>query len=276
MTRPERVLFALGNLRLGVWYPNPRYYGRGEAAGWRDREAFDARWYQLHHPRPWYLAKEAVGLHRLRDPWVYVTDGGHYENLGLVELLRRRCTEIYCFDAAGDATDTFGTLSDAMRIARSELDVEIDLRPTPMKADKPDDVRSKLGVWPGVVRYRNPDGTETSGWLLVAKLCVPRNAPFDIIDLARTLTSFPTHPTADQLYTDQKLEAYRALGSHLGQQLRWTGMALRTLIEGYGLSVEQAVAIVQQALCSLPDPNPCAPAEPAHVVVHHGEGTSRR
>jgi hypothetical protein len=252
MSRPERFLMALGNLRLGVWYPNPRYNtSPGAVAKAGD---FDRDWYALHHPRPWYLVKEALGLHRLRDPWVYVTDGGHYENLGLVELLRRRCTEIYCFDAAGDATNTFGTLADAMRLAREEMDIEIDIRPTPLAPGKDDDGISHLGVWAGTVHYRDPDEV---GWLVIAKLTVPRGAPFDVIDLARTLPSFPTHPTADQLYTDQKFEAYRALGHHLGEQARLVGTTIRDLHFAYGDTVEKAVSTVDAALCALKDPAPC-------------------
>jgi hypothetical protein len=45
--------------------------------------------------------------------FLYVTDGGHWENLGLVELLRRGCTKIYCFDAAGDKEQTFFTIGEA-------------------------------------------------------------------------------------------------------------------------------------------------------------------
>ena len=259
MSRPERVLFALGNLRLGVWYPNPRYQQALTVGQNLQNAAFDWNWYRTHHPRPWYLAKEALGLHKLRDPWVYVTDGGHYENLGLLELLRRRCTEIYCFDASGDRPDTFGTLSDAMRLARAELGIEVDIRPTPMRPAKDAEGISRLGVWPGIVRY--PDVPDPA-WLVVAKLAVPRTAPFDVIDLACTLPSFPNHPTGDQLYTDQKLEAYRALGQHLGIQARMVGGAIRALIEDDGMTVEEAVEAVQDALCAVEDPAPCPEPPP--------------
>jgi hypothetical protein len=226
MTRPVRGLLALGNLRLGVWCPNPL----------RIRTAADSDWYERHHPRPWYLAKELLGIHRLTDRWIYVTDGGHYDNLGLVELLSRGCTEIYCFDAAGDSSDTFGTLADAMRIARVRYGIEIDLDTARLKADK--DGVSEAGVGAGLIRY--PGGGE--GWIVLAKLCVPKTAPFDIVDLARTLPAFPNHPTADQLYTDQKFEAYRALGHHLGE--RAVAMAARIVRhaprEGLATAVEWA------------------------------------
>jgi hypothetical protein len=250
MTRPERTLFALGNLRLGVWYPNPRYMAT--TASEADRGRFDKAWYDRHHPRPWYLVKEALGLHKLNDPWVYVTDGGHYENLGLVELLRRRCTEIYCFDAAGDQTSTFGTLADAMRIARAELGVEIKIDTRPLQSDEKG--MSKAGVGVGTVHYPpvTAGGRPLVGWIVIAKLTVPEKAPFDIIDLARTLRSFPTHPTSDQLYTDQKFEAYRALGAHLSAQAVELGGRIRRLTTRPGgessRDVPTAVALMQGSL----------------------------
>jgi len=64
----------------------------------------------------------------------------------------------------------------------------------------------------------------------VAKLAVPATAPFDVIDMARTLPSFPNHPTADQLYTDQKFEAYRALGHHLSEQAAALADDIRSLL----------------------------------------------
>jgi len=261
MSRPERCLFALGNLRLGVWYPNPIYFptpapdpARGAAS-----VGYDRTWYQNHRPSPKYLAKEAFGLHRLKDPWVYITDGGHYENLGLVELLRRGCRQIYCFDASGDRPDTFGTVADAMRLAREELRVEIDLRPEPMKPNSSG--ISRMGVWAGTVSY--PGGTTPDvGWIVIAKLAVPRTAPFDVIDLARTLPSFPNHPTADQLYTDQKFEAYRALGHHLGQQALQVGLTIRARMdEGY--DCKKAVDEVNQWLCDRKDPVTCAAEDAA-------------
>ena len=58
------------------------------------------------------------------------TDGGHYDNLGLVELLRRRCKLIYCIDASGAALPLADALAGAITLAREELGVEISFTQT--------------------------------------------------------------------------------------------------------------------------------------------------
>ena len=77
-------------------------------------------------PRPSHLIAEVFGRNSVNHKFLYVTDGGRYENLGLVELLRRGCTRIFCLDASGGRA--FEALGDAIALARSEVGVEIDDR----------------------------------------------------------------------------------------------------------------------------------------------------
>ena len=136
MSRPPlRFLLALLNVRLGVWIPNPRRIWLANEIGDRyDRQLADDGKRQAFpiNPRPSYLLRELFGRNHVDARFIYVSDGGHYENLGLVELLRRGCTTIWCVDASGEAIDTFGTIADAVAIARSELSVDIDIDPRVM------------------------------------------------------------------------------------------------------------------------------------------------
>jgi hypothetical protein len=103
------TLFAVTGVRLGTWLPNPRFVSTFTAA--------ERDWAAPGLPslrRLTYLFREIVGSHRCEDRLLQITDGGHYENLGLVELLRRRCTEIYCIDASGDQPPTAGTFEQAI------------------------------------------------------------------------------------------------------------------------------------------------------------------
>jgi hypothetical protein len=161
-------------------------------------------------PRPSLIFRELFGLYRATSRFVYVTDGGHYENLGLVELIRRGCRDIYCFDAAGDRVDRFTTVADAVSIARTELGVHIDIDPTQMAPPKGGDFNAKDCV---VGTFCYPGHEDDPGHIVFSKLGVVADVPADVRSWRETHPTFPTDGTADQLYTDQRFEAYRALGA---------------------------------------------------------------
>ncbi|HEX3622520.1 MAG TPA: hypothetical protein VHT97_09405 [Acidimicrobiales bacterium] len=161
-------------------------------------------------PRPSLLFRELFGFYRSTSRFVYVTDGGHYENLGLVELIRRGCRLIYCFDAAGDRVDQFTTVADAVAIARTELGVRIRIDPTRM-APPPESEFNATDCVVGTFSYAGHENDP--GCIVFAKLGVVADVPADVRSWRETHPTFPTDGTADQLYTDQRFEAYRALGA---------------------------------------------------------------
>jgi Patatin-like phospholipase len=228
--RPLTFLMALANVRLGVWVPNPRWVGELGR-----RQELRLRYVR---PRPFYLLCELLGLNRISSKYLYVTDGGHYENLGLVELLRRGCTEIYCLDASGLSADgaEFESLGEAITLARSELGVEIEFAgeqgekadEPPSPADMVPDKEThfaKRDVVMATIRFpvdHEADGEEQKE-PVVGKLVYVRNAltgevPWDVRAHHEADPRFPNNSTVDQLYTDQKFEAYRVLGSRAAKR----------------------------------------------------------
>lgn len=203
MTRaPYRFLLALTNVRLGVWLPNPATMHRGWRPG--DNSGPPA------NPRQVRLLFEVMGRHRVRSKFLYVTDGGHIENLGLLELLRRRCTTVVCLDAAGGSTTRFSTLGEAIALASSELNVTIDIDPSPM-GRREDDLNACDHVT-GTIRY--PDGT--TGTLVYGKALVTEGSPWDVRAYGNKDRQFPVHPTTDQLFSGETFDAYQALGRCVG------------------------------------------------------------
>lgn len=209
-----RMLFTLLNIRLGVWIPNPL-----NLDAWRERErrrhdsgrgyrAWDAIRIQWGRPGVLNLILEAIGSTRLDRRYLYITDGGHWENLGLVELLRRRCKTIYCFDASGDAVDTFDTIGEAIMLARTELGVEISLETRPLRRD-PDTGRSDRSSVVGT--YLLP-GDPEPGTLVFVKSEITDDTPWDVRAFAQRNKSFPNQSTLIQLFDDEQFEAYRELG----------------------------------------------------------------
>lgn len=208
--RPLTFLMALANLRLGVWVPNPRWV----AAGLDKDHGLEQHRYG--RPRPWYLLCELLGRNRIDARYLYVTDGGHYENLGLVELLRRGCTKIYCLDASGvgQGRAEFDALGDAIALARSELGVEIDFKsddPGDLEPD-PDTQLAKKDVVTGTIRYTHgPEVVE--GTLIYVRNAMTDRATWDARAHQLEDPRFPHNSTVDQLYTDKKFESYRVLGA---------------------------------------------------------------
>lgn len=206
--RPLTFLMALANIRLGVWVPNPRW-----VAGCDDDEALPRRYARA---RPSYLFRELLGRNRVDAKYLYVTDGGHYENLGLVELLRRGCTRVYCFDASGVGRGKaeFGALGEAIALARSELGVEIDFPEEDLTGLEPDPETGLAAqdVVRGWIRYGGKfKGVE--GRLIYVRNTMTAEASWDARAHQRVDPRFPRNSTVDQLYTDQKFEAYRVLGA---------------------------------------------------------------
>jgi hypothetical protein len=215
MTRaPLRLLLGLANVRLGLWLPNPRISGLPPAPLPTEKSVWRLVQWQLHQPGMLSLLRELLGRTGLRGRWIYVTDGGHYENLGLVEALRRGATEIIVFDASGDAPHSWSAFGQAVETARADLGVQIDLDPTPMTP--PSDGRTPTLVVEGSCTY--PDGIQAR--LVLCKLAMPKDVPasWDVAAWASSHKTFPHDSTAQQLYGDREFEAYRRLGELGGER----------------------------------------------------------
>jgi Patatin-like phospholipase len=172
-------------------------------------------WYRLMQPTLGLLWAEAVGHLSYRDTWMYVTDGGHYDNLGLVEALRRGARHIVVLDASGDKANTWFTLGGSIALARTDAGVDITLDPTTM-------VTSGHGLAPGqVVRpwaygtFSRPNGAHglpQQGDIWVCKLGWWTGAPWDVLAYARDHSTYPCDSTLEQLYDAAEFEAYHHLG----------------------------------------------------------------
>jgi hypothetical protein len=76
------------------------------------------------------LLNELLGQSDDTTAYIYLTDGGHFENMGLYELLRRRCRTIIVSDAEADAHLVFEGIGMAIRKARLDFGIEITLDQT--------------------------------------------------------------------------------------------------------------------------------------------------
>jgi len=205
----KRFSFWLGllNVRLGYWVRKP-----STAPGWRS-------------PGLGYLLQEMLGSMDEKRPWLNVSDGGHIENLGVYELLRRRCQYIVAIDGEEDAKMTFHALTTLQRMAAIDLGVRIDIDLDDLRLNEQGLSRSHFRF----CRVRYPrcerDSEEDIGYLLYIKLSLTGNEGEFIRRHRLDDPAFPHDSTADQFFSEAQFEAYRSLGEHVGDKL-----FLRTII----------------------------------------------
>jgi hypothetical protein len=211
------LLMNLLNLRLGCWAPNPD----------RDQNLF------CYPPNYWYPGLKALFNQRLDESrrYIEITDGGHFDNTGLYELIRRKVRTIVLADASADFDFNFAGLADVMERVRVDFgtdirfpDDEVDLSHmfpgTGGSGPFPDKYRlSTRGFAVGTIRYADdPGGVERGGVLVYIKPVITKGLPADIYGYRSRNPQFPHQPTSDQFFDETQFEAYRELGYRMMEQ----------------------------------------------------------
>lgn len=201
------AVLALFNLRLGRWLPNPGRPSNGQGLG-----ALRALLAVLNELR------SSVGI---GGDHVYVSDGGHFENLGVYSMLQRKCELIVAVDAGADPDYEFEDVENLVRKARVDLGIEIEIA---------DVQRCMALIRSGRLRYlygsiRYPDGS--GGELIILKPVLRGDEPYDVTRYAQTVhkagSVFPQQTTADQFFDEAQFESYRILGRHTVRQVFGSG-----------------------------------------------------
>jgi hypothetical protein len=198
-------LMTLFNARLGWWLGNPGIHGN--------------KTFQLRGPKfaleP--LLQETFGLTDDTSPYVYLSDGGHFENLGLYEMVLRRCHVIVVSDAGADPTYAFEDLGNAIRKIRIDLGIPITFPPFTIYPPR----GQKQGTYSmiGTIQYSAVDGAGTDGRLLYVKPTFYGTEPVDVLQYAQAHTEFPHEATSDQWFSESQFESYRMLGCYIAQTM---------------------------------------------------------
>ncbi len=206
------ALLAAVNADLGVWLPSPQKVAVG----------LD----QFPPVRLGHLVAEIFGLYAEEDEFVFVSDGGHLENLGLVEALRRLPETVICVDASGDEPGSFATFRSALQMADTELDErlyfdqsELDASPVPAATAV---YRIPFRAWDDA----GDPAASDCGVIIFAKLQNTLDQPRTVRQMANADPRFPNYSTANQLLNDQQFVFLLVAGYHAGQ------IAARRLEEG--------------------------------------------
>jgi hypothetical protein len=194
------------NLRLGLWERHPAAGAPG-TRGWpglllyREMFGLTSATPHLSQTEPPRVAPMSRDVH--------LSDGGHFENLALYELVRRHCRYIILSDCGADPTVAFDDLGNALRRIREDFGVDVEIDVSPLRPD-PATGHSQQHVAIGSIRYSNTD----RGILIYLKPTLTGDEPSDVCQYRTRNTAFPHESTADQFYDEAQWESYRRLGQH--------------------------------------------------------------
>jgi hypothetical protein len=190
-------LMTVFNVRLGWWLGNPRSEHTWDQPG----------------PRLGllYLFVELFGLTNEERGYVYLSDGGHFDNLGIYELVQRGCRFIIACDAEEDPGLQFGALGNAIEKCRTDFSVEIDIDVDPIRLTRTEPAKGRHCAV-GTIDY----GPKLEkGTLLYIKATLTGDEPADVIRYKDQNPAFPHQSTADQWFDETQFESYRVLGRHI-------------------------------------------------------------
>jgi hypothetical protein len=197
-----RLLMGLLNIRLGYWALHPKIAKEGiKPSFWQE------------FPGSIQALQEWFGSYELESRYINLSDGGHFDNIGVYELLRRRCKYIIVGDAEADTEMKFEAISFIMRLARIDFGIEIKIDTSDIK---PDPVTGFSRSHCVVGRIVYPEGD--FGYLLYCKSSLTGDEPEHLHEYKVKHPQFPHQTTADQWFDEQQFEAYRELGYHIGKK----------------------------------------------------------
>jgi hypothetical protein len=248
------LLLGLANVRLGYWWDSriapherrartPPGFGAtlGAVFAWlfpAQSSLLDEFLARFHGParRHWYLS-----------------DGGHFENTGAYELIRRRVPFLVVSDAGRDTRYEFNDLANLVRKARTDFGAEIefiqrratagqagasagkgpwlenlvhphllhvigtpeDFAPVPAAAESTAEAKTRCTRHALLARVTYREPAQTS-WLLILKPSLTGDEPLDVLHYQRAQPDFPQESTMDQYFDEAQWESYRKLGEHIG------------------------------------------------------------
>jgi hypothetical protein len=195
------IVMALFNARLGWWLGNPAHTG----TAWR-----------LPGPRFGIrtFIDEMLGQTNDRNTWIYLSDGGHFENLGVYEMVLRRCAIVILSDAGADPAFHYEDLGNAVRKVRIDLGIPIDFEtPMPERWSSSSPASARHAAI-GRIRYSAVDEGAEDGVLIYLKPSLTGDEPADVRHYASQRPTFPHETTTDQFFSEAQFESYRRLGLH--------------------------------------------------------------
>lgn len=218
------LLLGFANVRLGRWWPS------GVRRDGQDgREAWPRR---LLRTQVYLFDEITARFFGTRRAYQYLSDGGHFENTAVYELLRpgRRVRLIVVCDCGCDPQYQHGDLANLMRLAR--IDHGLELRVDEQVADHPllgrvfgrlegagESGAARAASLVGVFAPGQPPDAPPLARLIVLKPTLLEELPLDVAHYRNEHAAFPQESTGDQFFDEAQWESYRQLGLQTAQRV---------------------------------------------------------
>ena len=197
-TQTLSIVLTLFNVRLGRWVRNPRLFQRSS----------------IKRPPSLYLYfKELFAQASRDDEVVYLSDGGHFENLGVYELFRRRCRFIVAVSADVEdpkSEDRMGNLGNALRMGRVDFAVDVIFNDIQRIVRDPKTGKVECSFVVGELSYGGPK--QDNGVFVLIKSGLPKDGlSADLLEYWQGHPSFPYDSTSDQQFDQPQIRVVPAV-----------------------------------------------------------------
>ncbi|KAL0482083.1 cytosolic phospholipase A2 gamma [Acrasis kona] len=170
----------------------------------------------------WNTISQVFGIKDDKDSRsVFLSDAGHFDMLGLYELLRRNCTTILCFDGGEDYDYVFRDLYNALSTAKYDGLI------TSVHGEDLDKLTREMtyNIFDKKLKHTDLSCTRiivtycsgAKGYIYLGKATVSSEEELLVKLHILNDTSFPHLTTINQLFTPQLFDAYRMLGKKVAK-----------------------------------------------------------
>ena len=212
------ALLAVFDARLGSWIQNPRMTTEKKKKRGHARHT-ESVWTAENPKFGGLLVTELFGETDATSEYVHLSDGGHFENMGVYELIRRRCRYIVALDAGSETEQSDPNLATLIRLCRIDFGIRLQIDSSPLRIQGTDRLtRTHAAI--GSIRYDDVDHGQLPGVLVYVKISMTGDEPPDLQNYAQSDTNFPYQPTdLRQSFDEEQFECYRCLGDHIASKV---------------------------------------------------------
>ncbi len=225
------------NLRLGCWVRHPNHPPKWQGSESSPSQTVSPGFLGVFgFPGSLFFRELFSDTKVAGRRYIHLSDGGHFENLGLYELVRRHCQYIIVTEAGTDPEAASADLADTLWRIQADFDIKIEIDVSGFTPDKNGETDKHIAV--GSIHYSD----DSEGVLIYLRTGITGDEPVEVERYRKANPAFPYESTADQFFDPEQWDAYRALGQHIGEEA-FNFLSKRDAREGHADALGETMPI---------------------------------